>query len=173
MNSKEKIQKEKLLDSKWNEIKKHRETLTDILTIKKRLAEDDPLETILLYQCVILAIHYMEIHEEDFTFDKKINFNEDFDVFIKTMLEGISEALTVEDKSKPVQERLKSLNAIRETSWKILYSNYDDIKKMYSNMPNIETADDAMLVLRCAYAVLMEIGIKDTELAILEEMYNQ
>ena len=171
MDNKEKIQKEKLLDSKWNEIKKYREILNDILTVKKKI-EDDPSETIILYQCVTLALQYMEVHEEDLVVGKKINFTKDFDSFFNNLIEGIGELLTIEDKSKSVQKRLKALNNVRSTSWKSLYSSYDDIKKMYSNMPDIRTPDDAVLVLRCAYVVLMEMGIKDMELAILEEMYS-
>jgi len=171
MDNKEKIQKEKLLDSKWNEIKKYREILNDILTVKKKI-EDDPSETIILYQCVTLALQYMEVHEEDLVVGKKINFTKDFDSFFNNLIEGIGELLTIEDKSKSVQKRLKALNNVRSTSWKSLYSSYDDIKKMYSNMPDIRTPDDAVLVLRCAYVVLMEMSIKDMELAILEEMYS-
>ena len=167
MNDSERIQKEKSLAENWEQIAGYKDQLNKSITQK----DIGPLDLILLYRCGMVAAQHMEVHEEEIANTPDIEIR-DKDSFLDSAAEKMGYILMLEDKTIPYNERLEAASNVKKCAWRGLYNDKEDIINFYNQPLDAAGSENMILMLKCAYAVLLELGIRELELSILEDMYN-
>jgi len=167
MNDNERIQKEKSLAENWEQIAKGKDQLDKLITP----CDIDSLDVILLYLCLQVVLQHLEVHEEEIVKTPDIEVK-DINSFLDYFMEGMGNFLRMNDKKISYSERLEAANNMKKCAWKTLYNDIENITKLYKQPLTIIDSNNMELMLKCVYIVLFELGIRELELSILEDMYN-
>ena len=114
----------------------------------------------------------LEIYEEDISKTSNDELKDDPAFFIENIVHEINNLLILSNEKKPHNERLEASEKLKGTAWKCMEGQKEEITALLQKIPDVTESKDLLLVLRCAYIVTLELSIKELEISILEDMYD-
>ena len=178
MDKQERFRRESEDRKNWKQIREKKEKFCELLVGKDKLM---PYDTLLFYTAASVILESLTLKE-----DKLIdapNRIEGIEVDGEDKIEEVRQKygdiapeilcfLISEDEKTDGAKRLEALEKLQIIAWKALFDQKEQLEDLCDRFSETINKEDMVLIFQCLSLVVLELDFQDTEVEILESMYD-
>ena len=155
-------------DRCWTEM---RQQLSQLEKIIKGKEEFEPIDFILIFQCLTLIIAEIALHEKHFLSinekTKKFFSDDSLYGYLKRTIEEVKYWKIITNEELSLEKRLETIEILRKSIWGVISCQKNKLIDLMQYFPNINDSKDFGLLIHCVSVAILELDLKEKEIKLL------